>query len=155
MALVSEKPQLGVAIFQRIPRRRKYGMLTARVARPLEEIDEVMRNIQKKTGIYGWTLVPHEGFFEIVLCANREQLDTAKKQMQKRWRHDVKMKRYGGKLHYIGHDNDRTKAAKKYISHIRRIAGREAGKFLNLVAHNVPAEVFSELAVEKRRQRNG
>ena len=53
MGLVSEKPQLGVAMFERIPRLRKYGMLTARIAQPLEEIDKVMRQVQEKTGIYG------------------------------------------------------------------------------------------------------
>ncbi|MBC7353285.1 MAG: hypothetical protein H5U08_13060 [Thermogutta sp.] len=154
MGLVSEKPQLGVAMFERIPRQRKFGMLTARIAKPLEEIDKVMREVQEKTGIYGWTVVPYEGFYEIVLCANQKQLkfthDTIKEAFP-----DSKVRRRGGVLYFIGHDSDRTEAAKVYISEILRIAGPDAEKFLRLVAHNVPAEVFSELAQEKGSQTNG
>jgi hypothetical protein len=144
MGLVSEKPQLGVAMFERIPRLRKYGMLTARIAQPLEEIDKVMRQVQEKTGIYGWTVVPYEGFFEIVLCADKDQLDVAKKDIQENFR-GSKLKKYGGKLHYLGED-DRDQAAKTYIKNIVAIAGDKAKYYLKLVSHNVPEEVFTQLA---------
>ena len=95
-------------------------------------------------------MVPYEGFFEIVLCANKRQLDTTQKTLNRTFRKAAKVKRCGGMLYSIGHDSDRTEAAKVYISEILRIAGPDAEKFMRLVAHNVPAEVFSELASEKR-----
>lgn len=144
MGLVSEKPQLGVAMFERVPRHRKYGMLTARIARPLEDIDKVMREVQEKTGIYGWTVVPHENFFEIVLCADRDQLAVAKKDIEKTFEAS-KVKKYGGELHYIGEEN-REQAAKTYIKNIMARAGGRAEYYLKLVAHNVPEEVFTQLS---------
>jgi len=153
MGLVSEKPQLGVAMFERIPRLRKYGMLTARIAQPLEEIDKVMRQVQEKTGIYGWTVVPYEGFFEIVLCANQKQLKISNDIIAGSFP-DCKVRRRGGIFYYIGHDSDRSEAARIYISEIRRIAGQDAGKFLRVAAHNVPANVFSELTQQERSETN-
>ena len=119
-------------------------MLTARIAQPLEEIDKVMRQVQEKTGIYGWTVVPYEGFFEIVLCADRDQLRLAKKHIREIFV-GSKVKKYGGKLHYLGED-DRDQAAKTYIKNIVAIAGDKAKYYLKLVSHNVPEEVFTQLA---------
>lgn len=154
MGLVSEKPQLGVAMFERISRHRKYGMLTARIARPLEDIDKVMREVQEKTGIYGWTVVPFDGFFEIVLCANQKQLKLAHDTIAAGFP-DCKVRRRGGELRYIGHDSDRQQAAQEYIRHIREIAGSRAGRYLRLVAHNIPPKLLSDLAQEERSETNG
>ncbi|MBC7077130.1 MAG: hypothetical protein H5T92_02300 [Synergistales bacterium] len=139
MGLVSKQPQLGVAIFERIPRKRKEGMITARIDRPLEEINKVMEDIQKHTGIFGWTIVPHEKFFEVVLCSRKSDLDFAQHKLAQAFQ--VKVKRVGGTLHYIGGET-REKAQQKYIERIKELVGRRARDYLTLVAHNVPRQEF-------------
>jgi len=139
MGLVSKEPQLGVAYFERIPRYRSQGMITARIERPLSEINKAMEQIQQKTGIYGWTIVPYDGFFEVVLCANTHQLKAAGNHLMNVLK--ARVKRKCGKLHYIGGDT-REDARKEYIKRIKNNTGPQAKRFLRAVAHNVPREEF-------------
>lgn len=82
-----------------------------------------MRKIKNKTGIYGWTLVPFEGFYRIVLCGERQELNEAQEIVEKTFDKVMTLKRYGGTLHYMGHEYDRWESAKDHISNILELGG--------------------------------
>lgn len=82
-----------------------------------------MRKIKNKTGVYGWTVVPFEGFYEIVLCGECEELNEAQEIVEKTFDKVMSLKRYSGTLHYIGHEYDRWESAKEHMSSILELGG--------------------------------
>jgi hypothetical protein len=141
MGLVSRPPQLGVAIFERIKRYRREGMLIARIPAELDTVRDALLEAQKLTGIYGWTLVPAENFVEVVLCAGDKQLRGVRRMLTKRFK--TKCTKLPGKLHYIGTDT-RQDSERLYVNNIREKAGEKAAELFALVGRDANGNPISQ-----------